>query len=234
MKKLSVVVTAYNEAKTIGIVLKAIEAAPTRGLEKEIIIVEDFSNDGTREMLKKLSVGKPYKIFYHEINKGKGAALKTGFLAASGDIVITQDADIEYNPNEFEKLITPILEGKADVVYGSRFANKELLRAISFSNNLGNRFLTFVSNLLTGLRLTDMETGYKVFRADILQQIAPTLRSNRFEIEPELTAKVARHKVRVVEVPITYAARNAKDGKKIRWRDGFPALWAIIKHNLLS
>ncbi len=234
MKKLSVIVTAYNEADTLGGLIAAVRAAPALGLEKEIIIVDDCSTDGTRDIAAEIGKKFSCKVLYHARNRGKGAALKTGFLAATGDIVITQDADIEYDPAEYEKLIWPILSGKAAVVYGSRFTDTSLLKSISRSHRLGNHFLTAVSNFFTGLRLTDMETGYKVFRADVIKAIAPRLRSERFEIEPELTARVAKHNVVVIEVPITYKARDAAAGKKIRWRDGLPALGAIIKYKLFS
>ncbi|HEY6837880.1 MAG TPA: glycosyltransferase family 2 protein [Geobacteraceae bacterium] len=223
---LSVVVPVYNEKNTIHQILDSIRAVP---LDMEIIVVDDYSTDGTREILKGLAING-LKVFYHEKNQGKGAALRTGFRQAGGDIVIIQDADLEYSPEEYPRLIKPIVDGKADVVFGSRFIGGEYRRALFFWHMVGNKFLTLLSNMLTNLNLTDMETCYKVFRREVLQRI--TIRENRFGFEPEITAKVARLNVRIYEVGVSYAGRNYREGKKINWKDGVSALRCILKYNL--
>jgi glycosyltransferase involved in cell wall biosynthesis len=224
--QLSVVIPVYNERATLGEILRRVRAAP---LAKEIIIVDDGSTDGTRELLASMAA-TDLRILYHPENRGKGAALKTGFLAASGNIVLVQDADLEYDPADYPVLLAPILANQADVVFGSRFLNHAARQGQSFWHSLGNRFLTLLSNLFTGLRLTDMETCYKVFRKEIIQTIAPTLKQNRFGIEPELTAKIAHGKYRLVEVAIRYNARSYREGKKIGWRDALKAVWCIIRY----
>lgn len=207
--------------------MKRVTDAP---FEKEIIVVDDFSTDGTREQLNEID-NDSIKVFFHEKNRGKGAALRTGFKAVSGDVVIIQDADLEYDPKEYPKLLQPILDGKADVVYGSRFAGGEPHRVAYFWHMMGNKFLTFLSNMLTNVNLTDMETCYKAFRSEILDQI--TIEENRFGFEPEFTAKVAKLDVRIYEVGISYSGRSYREGKKIGWKDGFSALKCIVKYNLL-
>ena len=230
--KLSVVVPVFNERATIHQIVAAIGAVPLEslGLSKEIVIVDDYSADGTRDELKKLEGQPGIRVLYHERNQGKGAALRTGFAAATGDLVIVQDADLEYDPREYSKLVQPILEGRADVVFGSRFAGGESHRVLYFWHSLGNKFLTLLSNMFTDLNLTDMETCYKVFRREVLQQI--TVEENRFGFEPEITAKVAKLRCRVYEVGISYAGRTYDEGKKIGWRDGLRAVWCIIKYNM--
>jgi len=225
--KLSIVIPVLNEKNTILEILKRIEAVQLP-LEKEIILIDDASTDGTREILKSLPIDK-YKIFYHEKNQGKGAAVHKGFSEVSGDIIIIQDADLEYDPAEYGKLIKPIVDGKADVVYGSRLIGSEARRVLYFWHYLGNRCLTFLSNILSNLNLSDMETGYKVFSRPALNKIMPYLISNRFGIEPEITMLIGRNKFRIYEVGITYAGRTYEEGKKIGWRDGLAAVWHIIR-----
>lgn len=226
--KLSVVIPVYNEQGTI---LQVIAAVKGVALEKEIIIVDDGSSDGTREVLATLE-DPSVRVLLHEKNLGKGAALRTGFNNVSGDIVIIQDADLEYDPADYHRLLQPIVDGKADVVYGSRFIGGEQHRVLFFWHMVGNKILTLLSNILTNINLTDMETCYKVFRREILERII--IEEDRFGFEPEITAKVARLQVRIYEVGISYAGRTYTEGKKISWQDGFSALRCIIKYNLLS
>ena len=227
--KLSIVIPCYNEAKTIRNIVERVRAAPVA--EKEIIIVDDCSQDGTRDILRSEIAPLVSQILYHDVNQGKGAALRTGFAAATGDLIVVQDADLEYDPNEYPRLLKPILDGKADVVFGSRFAGGDAHRVVYFWHMMGNKFLTLLSNMLTNLNLTDMETCYKVFRREILQQI--TIEENRFGFEPEITAKISKLECVIYEVGISYYGRTYKEGKKIGWRDGFRALYAIAKYNLL-
>jgi len=227
--RLSVVIPCYNEAQTIRALVERVRAAP--GPAKEIIVVDDGSRDGTRDLLRTQLAPLVDKIIFHEANQGKGAALRTGFAAATGDIVIPQDADLEYDPQEYPKLIQPILDGKADVVFGSRFMGGEPHRVLYFWHRVGNSLLTLLSNMATNLNLTDMETCYKVFRREVLGKI--TIEENRFGFEPEITAKVAKLGVPIYEVGISYAGRTYAEGKKIGWRDGCRALWVIFKFNFL-
>lgn len=223
---LSIVIPVYNEINSIHTILESVRAVD---IEKEIIIVDDFSSDGTREMLAELA-DDITKVFYHDSNMGKGAALRTGFSKTAGDIVIIQDADLEYDPQQYPKLIQPILDGKADVVYGSRFVTGDYRRVLYFWHMLGNTFLTLFSNMLTNLNLTDMETCYKVFKKEVLEQIL--IEENRFGFEPEITAKISKLDVRIYEVGISYSGRTYKEGKKIGWKDGISAIRCILKYNL--
>jgi glycosyltransferase involved in cell wall biosynthesis len=229
--KLSIVVPVYNEKDTIESILSRIMDADVYNLEREIIVVDDFSTDGTRVILEKYR-NDAVKIFYHDKNKGKGAALKTGFGKVTGDFVIVQDADLEYDPEDYEKLLKPLLDGKADVVYGSRFMGGEPHRVIYFWHYLGNKFLTMFSNMFTNLNLTDMETCYKLFRKEVLDRI--TIEEDRFGFEPEITAKVSMLDVRIYEVGISYSGRSYAEGKKIGFKDGFRTLYVIIKYGLLK
>jgi glycosyltransferase involved in cell wall biosynthesis len=224
--KLSVVVPVYNERKTILAVYEKIRAVD---LDKEILLIDDCSTDGTGDIIKGLE-DKNTKVFFHEKNMGKGAALRTGFKNATGDILVIQDADLEYDPGEYPKLIKPILEGKADVVYGSRFSGGECHRVLFFWHMAGNKFLTLLSNILTNLNLTDMETCYKVFKRQIFEKIR--IEENRFGFEPEITAKLSKMGARIYEVGISYSGRTYEEGKKIRWKDGFSAIRCILKYNL--
>ena len=229
----SVVIPVFNEMRTLEQVIKRVQAVP---VEKEIILVDDYSNDGSRELVQSLGEQPNVRAVLHEYNQGKGAALRSGFAAAAGDVVLIQDADLEYDPNDYPKLLGPIVENDADVVYGSRFAGGETHRVLYFWHSVGNRFLTLLSNMMTNLNLTDMEVCYKVFRREIIQSI--DLKENRFGFEPEVTARLARFRkpdgsrLKIFEVGISYAGRTYDEGKKIGWRDGVRAIWCIIRYNL--
>ncbi len=225
--KLSIIVPCYNEENTILQIIEAIQKSPYP--DKEIIVVDDGSTDGTREKLK-IADRHVARIIYQPVNQGKGAALRAGIMEATGDIVIIQDADLEYDPNEYPKLVRPILEGKADVVYGSRFMGGEPHRVVYFWHRVGNGLITLLSNMFTNLNLTDIETCYKAFRREIIQSIA--IEENRFGFEPEITAKIARKGVRIYEVGISYSGRTYQEGKKIDWKDGLRALYCIVKYNM--
>ncbi len=228
MKRLSIIIPVFNEQNTILEVLKRVDSVSLEGIEKEIIIVDDGSTDGTRNILRSLT--SSYTVVTQETNQGKGAAVTTGLKRATGDIAVIQDADLEYNPKEYPLLLQPILEGKADVVFGSRLVTTQPHRVLFFWHYLGNQFLTFLSNLFTNLNLTDMETCYKVFTREVVDAIKHKLISQRFGIEPELTARVKRY--RIYEVGISYSGRTYKEGKKIGWKDGVSAIWCIIRFNL--
>jgi glycosyltransferase involved in cell wall biosynthesis len=226
--EISVVIPCYNEASTIEAILDAVQASEIR--DKEIIVVDDASTDTSREKLRALEGRPGLRVIYHQKNRGKGAALRTGFQAATGDVVIVQDADLEYDPGEYPKLLAPIRAGKADVVYGSRFAGGESHRVLYFWHYAANKLLTLFSNMFTNLNLTDMETCHKAFRREVIQKI--DLREDRFGFEPEVTAKVARMGCRIYEVGISYSGRTYAEGKKIGWRDGLRALWCVIRYNV--
>ncbi|MDR3641686.1 MAG: glycosyltransferase family 2 protein [Humidesulfovibrio sp.] len=227
---LSVIIPCYNERDTIHGILAAVNASPVAN--KEIILVDDCSTDGTRALIKDEieNSGKVARVVYHAQNQGKGAAIRTGIQAATGDILVIQDADLEYDPGEYCKLIAPIVEGQADVVFGSRFAGSEAHRVLYFWHRVGNYFLTMLSNAFTNINLTDMETCYKAFRIEIIKGIS--IEENRFGFEPEITAKVAKLRCRIYEVGISYHGRTYSEGKKIGWKDGFRAIWCILKYNL--
>jgi len=229
--KVSVVIPCFNEVQTIGDVVQKILTVKL-ALEREIIVVDDYSADGTRDNLRTLNCHNEVKVIFHDINRGKGAALRTGFAHATGDIIIIQDADLEYDPSEYLKLLKPILDGKAEVVYGSRFTGGDSHRVLYFWHSIGNRFLTLLSNMFTNLNLTDMEVCYKVFKRSILERI--TLREDRFGFEPEFTAKMSRLGVPIYEVGISYYGRTYQEGKKINWKDGVRAIYVILKYGLFG
>ena len=227
---LSIVIPVYNEEKTLRQVVQQVQSVELP-LAREIILVDDASRDGSRAIIESLA-GDGIRAFFHAVNQGKGAALRTGFAQARGEIVLIQDADLEYDPHEYPKLLAPILADKADVVYGSRFVGSEAHRVLYFWHMVGNRFLTLLSNMLTNLNLTDMETCYKVFRREVLAGIA--IREDRFGFEPEITAKVARQRLRIYEVGISYSGRTYQEGKKIGWRDGLRALYCIVRYRFFG
>jgi glycosyltransferase involved in cell wall biosynthesis len=231
MRTLSIVIPVFNEARTIAQVLERVRKASSAGLEKELVVVDDGSTDGTREYLAGLREPDTRCVF-HERNRGKGAALRTGFAHASGDVLMVQDADLEYDPADYPLLLQPILDGKADVVLSSRFLAGQAHRVLYFWHSMGNRVLPLLSNVCTNLNLTDMESGYKLFTREVVQRV--TIQEDRFGFEPEIVAKVARLRCRVYEVGVSYAGRTYEDGKKVTWRDGVRALWCIVKYSWLS
>lgn len=236
-QKLSIVIPAYNEGRTIHLILdKVKEVVLIAGIGKEVIIVNDCSRDNTEESILAYQAANPdlpITYYKHEVNQGKGAAIRTGIQKATGDYVIIQDADLEYDPHEYNLLLKPILDGMADVVYGSRFIGGKPHRILFFWHSIGNKWLTTLSNMLTNLNLTDMETCYKLFRREMIQGIP--LKENRFGFEPEITARISRiPKVRIYEVGISYYGRTYEEGKKIGWKDGFRAIWCILKYNLFK
>ena len=228
--RLSIVIPVFNERATLPALLESVARV---SLDKEILIVDDGSTDGTREYLKDMAQhpGEGVRVFFHDRNQGKGAALRTGFREVAGDIVIIQDADLEYDPQDYPALLKPILDGRADVVYGSRFLGGPH-RVLFFWHYLGNKLLTLISNMLTNLNLSDMETCYKVFRSEVIKNL--TFTSDGFAIEAEMTVKIARAGYRVYETPISYSGRDYSEGKKITWKDAFPTLWALVKHRFFS
>jgi glycosyltransferase involved in cell wall biosynthesis len=228
---LSIVIPCFNERETIATLLDAVHASSCR-LPREVILVDDASTDGTAELLRGELAGSVTRLIEHEVNRGKGAAVRSGIAAATGDIVIIQDADLEYDPDDYDALVEPILDDKADVVYGSRFSGAGPHRVLYFWHYKGNQLLTTLSNMFTNLNLTDMETGFKVFRREIIQGL--TLEQDRFGFEPEVTARIARLPgIRIYEVGISYFGRTYSEGKKITWRDGFQAIWCIVKFGML-
>ena len=230
MKKITILIPVFNEIKTINEILEKVENTSFCDLEKEIILIDDFSTDGTREILENLK--DKYKVFFHDKNYGKGAALRTGFEHVSGDIVVIQDADLEYDPKDYEPLIRLILDGHADVAYGSRLSGGKPSRSFMFFHLLGNKFLTLLTNVLYNTTLTDMETCYKAFRVEFIKGLK--IKSNRFDFEPEITAKVLKRGARLYELPISYFGREYDEGKKITWKDGIHAVWALIKFRFVD
>ena len=226
--KFSIVIPCYNEKNTIEEIAEAVRSAPIEN--KEIIVVDDCSGDGTQAVLKEKISQMVDRIIYHPVNRGKGAALRSGFAAATGDIILVQDADLEYNPEEYPLLLEPIMSGKADAVFGSRFMGGRPHRVLFFWHMVGNRFLTLLSNIFTNLNLTDIETGYKAFKAPVIKSIQ--IEEDRFAIDPEIVAKLARTSCRIYEVGISYSGRTYAEGKKINWKDGVRAICAILKYNL--
>lgn len=232
--KLSIIIPVYNEEKTLRSLVSRVEAADIGGIEKEIILVDDKSGDDSKKIIEELAVRSHIKAYFHEVNKGKGAALRTGFEHVSGDLVVVQDADFEYDPNEYSKLLKPILDGKADAVFGSRFIGGDAHRILHFWHSVANKILTLFSNMLTDLNLTDMETCYKLMTREVLDKVLPKLKSNRFGFEPEITARLARLKCRIYEVGISYSGRTYAEGKKIGWKDAVAAIWHILHFNLFD
>jgi glycosyltransferase involved in cell wall biosynthesis len=234
VSKLSIVIPCYNEKATIHKILQEVDEVDLGTTQKEVILVDDGSKDGTRNELKKYAKKPGYKILHQDPNQGKGAALKRGILESTGDVVVIQDADLEYDPLEYKRLLYPIERGHADVVYGSRFIGGEPHRIIYYRNQVANKFLTMLSNMFTGLNLTDMETCYKMFKGDLVRGLGKDLKAKRFGFEPEITARVAKSGARVYEVGISYYGRSKEEGKKIGFKDGVKAIWEIIRFNLFT
>lgn len=226
MKKVSIIIPVYNEKDTLKLLLEKVISANFSGLEKEIIMVDDCSNDGTTNILKELS--KDYKVLFHKKNQGKGAAIRTAVKEATGNFVVIQDADLEYLPDDYDKLLPLLIRDEADVVYGSRFKNQENSKNFILKNKIANKFLTLLTNILYGAEITDMETCYKAFKREFIQAI--TIKSNRFDFEPEITAKIMKKKARLKEIPISYFGRGHNEGKKINWKDGIHAILTLIKY----
>jgi glycosyltransferase involved in cell wall biosynthesis len=227
--KLSIVMPVFNERNTIKEILRRVRQVDLGDLERELVIVDDGSSDGTRDILA-MEEDSGTRVIYHTENRGKGAAVRTGFAAACGDLILVQDADLEYDPEDYPKLLDPIIRGKAEVVYGSRFTGPR--KNMLFWHFVGNRFLALVTNILYNTTLSDMETCYKLLTREAMEGIE--LKSNHFDIEPEITAKILKKKIRIFEVPISYAGREMEEGKKITWRDGLPALWTLIKYRFVN
>jgi len=233
ISKISIVIPVFNEKNTIEEILRRVELVKLNQIEKEIIIIDDCSTDGTASLLKNIGKKKKLTIIFQNQNQGKGAALKRGFLESTGDVVIIQDADLEYDPQDYRSLLQPFIDNHADVVYGSRFLSNQPRRILYFWHHIANNLLTFLSNMFTNLNLTDMETCYKVFNGDLIRNVAPDLKSKRFGFEPEITAKISRIKgVRIYEVGISYWGRTYEEGKKIDWKDALKAIYEIIKYNV--
>lgn len=230
MKKISILIPVYNEIQTLREILKKVEETDFCGLEKEIILIDDYSKDGSREVLREYE--EKYKVLYHKKNMGKGAAIRTGFEHITGDITVIQDADLEYDPADYSTLIPLILDDKADVVYGSRLCGGKPSRSFMFTHFVGNKLLTLITNILYNTTLTDMETCYKTFKTEVIKDIK--IKSNRFDFDPEITAKVLKKKVRIYELPISYYGREYDDGKKITWVDGLHAIWALVKYRFVD
>ena len=226
MKKVSIIIPVFNEKDTLEQLVEKVEQANFAGLEKEIILVDDKSTDGTFEILQRMQ--EKYKVLFHEKNQGKGAAIRTAVKEATGDFVVIQDADLEYLPDDYDKLLPLLINNEADVVYGSRFKNEENSKNFILKNKLANMFLTMLTNILYGAKITDMETCYKAFKREFIQSI--TIKSNRFDFEPEITAKIMKKKAKLVEVPISYIGRGHEEGKKINWKDGVHAILTLIKY----
>lgn len=226
IKKISILIPVYNEVKNLETILEKVESVNLEGAEKEIIMVDDGSSDGTRDLLKKLTETGKYKIYFHGHNMGKGAALRTGLAYTTGDIILIQDADLEYDPAEYTKLLEPFKNNEADVVYGSRLACKENQKNFLTQSLFANKFLTGLTNLLYGSKITDMETCYKVFRYDVIKSF--TIKSNKFDFEPEISAKILKRKYKIVELPISYEGRSYEEGKKIGWKDGVQAIFTLF------
>lgn len=230
MKKVSIIIPVYNEENTLELIIKQVEEADFAGLEKEIILVDDASTDGTRDILRKFE--NKYKILFHEKNRGKGAAIKTAVNEATGDFIVIQDADLEYLPDDYDKLLPLLINNEADVVYGSRFINPDNMENFILKNKIANKFLTMLTNLLFAVRITDMETCYKAFKSDFLKNIK--INSDRFDFEPEITAKVIKQKAEFREIPISYNGRGHDEGKKISWKDGLQAIFTLIKYRFFD
>lgn len=230
MKKVSIIIPVFNEINTLNAILEKVEQASFSALDKEIILVDDCSNDGTTNLLRELS--SKYKVLFHEKNQGKGAAIRTAVKEATGDFVVIQDADLEYLPDDYDKLLPLLINNEADVVYGSRFRNEENSKNFILKNKLANKFLTMLTNILYGAEITDMETCYKAFKREFIQGI--TIKSNRFDFEPEITAKIMKKKARLKEVPISYFGRGHDEGKKINWKDGIHAILTLIKFRFID